>query len=392
MLMTTQGTDGDVLPFIRLGGALRRAGHEVTLFSHAPYADRAARAGLEFVPFGTVADHERQLADSTSLIGARDMSWDEFFRRHGLYEQLVTDVEEMAARHRPGETVLIGRHTSAFSVRFAAELLGAPAVWVALSPSQLLLAGMAVHSCRTQLAAGLDKARHTLGLGPVTDWRRWFKAVDLELGLWPEWFDQAGLRTPDRVARTGFVVPDEDSDQKVPPEAAALLARRPVLLTGGTSKMQDRGFYTAAVPGVAQGSGERPVMLVARHADLLPGPPPEGVTWFPRLPFREVVPEVAAIVHHGGIGTLTRGLAAGVPQVILADTVDRPDNASRLERLGLARWLPSDRWTPEEIARAVAEAVADTGYRERCREVVGELDPESGPTEARLRIERLLGR
>ncbi|WP_239161300.1 glycosyltransferase [Acrocarpospora phusangensis] len=387
MLMSTQGTDGDVLPFIRLGGELRRAGHDVTLFSHAPFAERAARAGLDFVAVDTDAGYARHMADTTALIGTRDLSWADLFRRHGLYGQLAWEVREMAARHRPGDTVLIGRHTSTFSVRFAAELLGAPAVWVALSPSQLMLVGMAVHSCRTQLAPGMDTVRRDLGLNPVTDWRAWFREVDLELGLWPEWFDEAGLRTPARVVRTGFVVPDESPGETLPAAAEELLAERPVLLTGGTSRMQDRGFYEAAVGGCA---GRR-VMLVARHADLLPDPLPGGMTWFPRLPFREVVPKVSALVHHGGVGTLTRGLAAGVPQVILADTVDRPDNAARLAGAGLAAWLPSSRWNPGEVSAAVAAAVADTGYLERCRKITGDLDPAAGPAEARIRIEHLVG-
>ncbi|MEO3859811.1 glycosyltransferase [Acrocarpospora sp. B8E8] len=386
ILMSTQGTHGDVLPFIRLGGALRQAGHEVTLFTHAPFGDRVARAGLEFVPVDTVSGYERHMADTTALIGSRDLSWNALFRRHGLFEQLAWEVRQMADRHRPGDTVLIGRHTSTFSVRFAAELLGAPSAWVALSPSQMMLVGMAVHSCRTQLAPGMDAVRRELGLAAVTDWRSWFKEVGLELGLWPEWFDEAGPRTPRRVVRTGFVVPDEDPGEGLPAGAEALLAERPVLLTGGTSRMQDCRFYEAAVEGCAG----RPVMLVARHADLVPDPLPDGMTWFRRLPFRDVVPRVAALVHHGGIGTLTRALAAGVPQVMLADTVDRPDNAARLSRLGLATWLPSSSWNRDEISAAVAEAADDTGYGERCRKTVGALDPEAGLAEACARIELLL--
>jgi rhamnosyltransferase subunit B len=388
MLISTQGTDGDVLPFVRLGAVLRRAGHEVTLLTHAPFAAHALRAGLDFVPVDTVAAYERHLADTSGLVGERSLSWGELFRRHGLYDQLATEIKEMVERHRLGETVLIGRHTSTFSARFAAELLGAPSVWVALTPQQYMVLGIAAHNCRTQLGAGMDEVRRELGLDPIGDWRAWFKGVDLELGLWPEWFDQAGPRTPARVVRTGFAVPDEEPGEDLPEEARALLARRPVLLTGGTARIQEAGFYDAAIEGCAG----HEVMLVARHRDLLPRTLPAGVTWFPRLPFREVVPHAAALVHHGGIGTLTRALAAGVPQVILADAVDRPDNAERLARLGLATWLPSHRWQADEIAALVTAAAADAGYRDHRRRVLGDLDPAAGLAGARFRIERLLER
>jgi hypothetical protein len=104
------------------------------------------------------------------------------------------------------------------------------------------------------------------------------------------------------------------------------------------------------------------------------------VTWFPRLPFRAVLPHVAAVVHHGGIGTLTEALAAGTPQVILAHGADRPDNAERLARRGLASWLPAARWTPQEVGRLLAVAVED--------DPTGVNDIDDGPA-ARVREGRL---
>lgn len=388
MLMSTQGSDGDVLPFIRLGGELRRAGHDVTLFTHAPFAEHAARAGLEFVPVDTVSAYKQHLADTMALMGNSDFSWDEFNRRHGLYEQMADEIRGACERYRPGETVLIGRNSTCFSMRFAGELLGAPTVWVSFAPAQVLMAGLVAYRTRNQIAPTLDAMRREFGLGPVADWRRWFRQADLEIGLWPEWFDRAGMRTPDYVVRTGFVLPDEDPVEELPPAVEELLAERPVLLTTGTSRLQDPDFYRAAIEGCA--AAGRPVLLVTRHADLMPDPLPEGVSWFPRLPFRDVAPSVSVFVHHGGIGTLTRALAAGVPQVLLVDTFDRPDNAQRLERLGLATWLPNDRWTREEIAAAVSDALNDTDYRKRWQETVGHLDPAAGLAAARAHIERLL--
>ena len=43
-----------------------------------------------------------------------------------------------------------------------------------------------------------------------------------------------------------------------------------------------------------------------------------------RNPFRWLVPRSAALVHHGGIGTLSQGLAGGVPQVVMPMGFDQP--------------------------------------------------------------------
>ncbi|MEO3807569.1 glycosyltransferase [Sphaerisporangium sp. B11E5] len=356
MLLVTHGTDGDVLPFVRLGAELRAGGHEVTLITHAHYGPHAGRAGLGFVPIDTAAEFERTLADTPDLLGG--LGWQEFYERNGLYGQMELEFAAMAARYRAGETVLVGRHTSALSVLFAAEALGAPAAWVAVAPIQIMAERAALHAYRHLLWEGIAGVRRRLGLAPIEDWDAWFSSAALHLGLWPRWFDRAGTRSPARVRLTGFPLPDEGPDEPLPPAAEEVLSGpvAPVLVTGGTGRMLHGRFYTAAVEGARQAG--RPVLLVVRHRDLVPDPLPPGVTWFPRLPFHAVMPRVAAVVHHGGIGTLSRALRAGAPQIILAHGVDRPDNAERLHRHSLATWLPAPRWTPEEVAPLIKSATA----------------------------------
>ena len=38
---------------------------------------------------------------------------------------------------------------------------------------------------------------------------------------------------------------------------------------------------------------------------------------------------VAGLVHHGGIGTSAQALAAGIPQLLMPQAHDQPDNAAR---------------------------------------------------------------
>ncbi len=47
-----------------------------------------------------------------------------------------------------------------------------------------------------------------------------------------------------------------------------------------------------------------------------------------------LVPRLAALVHHGGIGTTAQAMRAGVPQLITPFAHDQFDNAARVERLG----------------------------------------------------------
>jgi rhamnosyltransferase subunit B len=433
MLLVAHGSDGDVLPFVRLGRVLRERGHEVTLLTHAPYRRRVEAAGLEYVPIDSPEDFARYSADTALLPGGRGtLDWLDFYRRNHLFDQLERECRALAARAVPGRTVLVGRHTSALSALMVRDLLGVPAAWVAVAPIQQLAAGVARHLHQHVLAPGIDEVRLRLGLPPVRDWPAWFHSADLHLGLWPRWFDVAGPASGTSLHLTGFPLPDDDltppsaraperppppgpsprrpgradgpgrggtagsaadpSDAEVPaplsgsplaeadtprteplpaePAAPPLaLARGTVLVTGGTGRMVHPGFYAAAVAGCRRAG--LPVLLVTPHVELVPRPLPPGVAWFPRLPFRTVMPEVGVVLHHGGIGTLTRALAAGTPQVILAHGADRPDNAARLAKEGLARWLPETRWTADEVAGALRAALRD-----------GRRPPRTGPEDA----------
>jgi UDP:flavonoid glycosyltransferase YjiC (YdhE family) len=65
------------------------------------------------------------------------------------------------------------------------------------------------------------------------------------------------------------------------------------------------------------------------------------------VPLGQVLPRALALVSHGGIGTVSQALAAGIPQLVMPLGFDQFDNAARLERLGVAATLPpGPSWPP----------------------------------------------
>ena len=273
-LLVTHGTAGDVLPFIRIGAALTARGHAVTLISHAPYADRARAAGLGFAAVDTAAHYEAGQRRTPDLLAAqRPHELRAYYEREGLFAQLRREVDLLAERHRPGHTVLVGRHTSALSVLVAADLLAAPAAWVAVAPVQLLVAPVAAAHVRAGLAPGIDAVRAGFGLPPVGDWGGWLRSTRAMLGLWPTWFDAAGPRAAAGVTLTGFVTGDSLTAEEWP------VAGRPLLVTGGTGQLLHPRFYPVALDAVA--ATGRPALVVAPDRALLPARLPSDVDWHP---------------------------------------------------------------------------------------------------------------
>jgi len=83
------------------------------------------------------------------------------------------------------------------------------------------------------------------------------------------------------------------------------------------------------------------------------------------VPQADVMPYAAAMVCHGGSGTVRAGLAAGVPMAVLPLFADQPHNAQRVTELGAGVTL--DR--ASRAGDAVRWLLADPGYREAAQRV-----------------------
>ena len=84
-------------------------------------------------------------------------------------------------------------------------------------------------------------------------------------------------------------------------------------------------------------------------------------------PFSQLLPRCAALVHHGGIGTCAQALAAGIPQLVMPMGFDQPDNAARLQRLGVGATLVPAKFTGPRVAQALTRLLDDPRVPGTCR-------------------------
>jgi UDP:flavonoid glycosyltransferase YjiC (YdhE family) len=355
IILVTHGTPGDVQPFLAIGRGLRKRGHEVTLITHGPYAGAADTAGLSFVPIDKAAEYERQQRGNGDLL-AELGGYDPahilgFYEKNGLFRRVQRETEVILGSARGGEVVVLAHHTTGVSALLARELAAIPCAWIAVTPMQIMALPVTVALYQDVLAARMNTARGALGLPAIDDWAGWFSSVDARVGLWPEWFDCLGTRALPGTELAGFAPDDESEGGALPDGLGDVLRQRPILIGGTTGHIPRAGYYEAAIEG-ALGHGV-PVVVMASDPALVPTALRAQVHWFPWLPYRDVMPHVSCAVHHGGIGTIARAVAAGVPQVILAFGFDRPDNAARLARGGLATRLPAALWTARHVHDAI---------------------------------------
>mgnify|MGYP000964789833 FL=1 len=78
------------------------------------------------------------------------------------------------------------------------------------------------------------------------------------------------------------------------------------------------------------------------------------------LPHAAVVPQMDVVVTHGGMGTVQRALAAGVPLVVVPWGRDQSETAQRVVHCGAGTSVAPRKLTPERIREAVREAQSRT--------------------------------
>jgi rhamnosyltransferase subunit B len=395
--LLAMGSHGDVHPFVGIGRALSARGHVVTVAANEVFAPMVKSAGLAFEQLGDAATFRRWIDDP--------LLWDSL-RGPGRVMTGVAETLEpayaVAERLASGHDKLVGS-SLCLAALCASEKLGFPYATAHLAPicvrSRSRLPTMPGGVNLSWLPAGmkskfwdgadqwfidppilpsLNALRRRVGLPEVSRvLDGWWNAPRLTLGLWPEWFAAAEPDAPKQLRLTGFPLYDESDHQMIDERLDAFLKSgdKPIAFTPGSAMKHGRSFfYTAAEACRRLG---RRGLLLTRHADQIPDRLPAGVIHVPFAPFGKLLPSVAALVHHGGIGTTAQALRAGVPQLIMPMTHDQPDNADHVRTLGAGTWVHRFRFTPTHVSRTLNRLLTDRQLATTCRAVAARFDQTS---------------
>ncbi|WP_054018460.1 glycosyltransferase [Piscinibacter sakaiensis] len=402
VLIVAAGSHGDVLPFVGLARELQRRGQAVRLYASGVFASIAAEAGLPFTEVMPAAEYRRLLADRDATDPRKGMR---------LLAQAVADTQRrcLALLERdtvPGRTLVVGS-SLAWATRVLAERRRVPVATVHLAPAwfrsehrspafgplghlerappvlKRVLWRLADRRWLDPLfAQPFNALRADAGLPPVDrPFHRWIHAGDLTLGLYPAWFAPPQADAPPGVVLAGFPLYDHGADAPLPPAVQAFLdaGDPPVAFTTGTANTSSQAFFEVSVEACRR-SGQRGLLL-SQDPGQLPAVLPPGVAAFDYVPFKALLPRVATLVHHGGIGTTSQALLAGVPQLVRPMGFDQFDNALRVRALGVAVPLRPRQYTAARVARTLEALRADRALHERCAAIAARLAAE-GPGNA----------
>ncbi|ADL50495.1 glycosyltransferase [Clostridium cellulovorans] len=368
VIITTHWSDGDVIPFINIGKHLKKNGHEVTIFTHCVYEEKAKEVGINFIAWDTW-DEYRELMDSaikyTDTIAAKQ-EIQLFQDRYESIDVRMKEYELLKPYCIKEDTILIAKNRSSIAALMLAEKMNLPLIWVYMNPYEYESIINYNNINSEKLCEEANKLREKVGLEPIESWLAWQYSPKIQIGLWPEWYKSDIVNIPKKIRLVGFPLESIDkSNSFIPNDLIEILIEQPspIVISGGTSKKIRSEFYNISIEAAAKFN--RKVIVATKYKELLPNKIPENVLIFDYIPLYDVLSFSSLIIHHGGIGTTSNALSVGTPQLILADYIDRPLNGAIVKQIGLGEYLPPLRWNYRNITDSI-EKLLNLEYKEKC--------------------------
>jgi sterol 3beta-glucosyltransferase len=383
VLIMTLGTRGDVQPFVALARGLAAAGHDAVLAAPHRFAEFVTSRGVRFAG---VDDGPLRLMDEASVVGdvaERGLRAKLALARRmpAMFTTVLEDCWTVATDGPGRDADLIVHNGQIIAGQHVAEGLAKPAVLALPIPiyvptrefpwpgqatplprtlNRLTFAGM--RGPELMFGRTVDRWRATIGL-PRRRWRHdprrrpdgtpapVLHAISRHVLPRPaDW--------PPTATVTGYwFLP---STEPLSPALVEFLdaGDPPVFVGFGSMAGPDPAATTATVLAAVRRAGRR--AIVGTGWGGLTTQPAKDMFVVDDVPFDQLFPRVAAVVHHGGAGTVAIAAAAGRPQVVCPFVADQPFWGQRMHDLGVApEPVEQRRLTADRLATAIEQAIAE---------------------------------
>ena len=394
VVISTHGSGGDIVPFVGIAHKLKLAGANVTFLVNEVF-----REMLEFYDFNVIDISSKSQyltfnGDSRIWSGNYDSTKIGF--ENILKPQIEASYEYIAQLEDKKNTLVIGIEPFFNGALLAAKKFSMKSVYIYLWPKAIpsllsppapiswgvpnlapknFIAGYAM-SIRQREAKyiqsqdyfwELNGFRRHNGLQVIKDLctNQLFEDDNLQIGLFPSWFGMPSQDWPINLNMVGF--PDFKKTHKKNDlrslDKFLLKNPKPIVFTSGTAVFDTENIFTVGrsvceslgIPGVFVGGDKEfakefvsDLCIYIEYAD-----------------FDQLFPEASLIVHHGGIGTLSQAIRAGVPQLIRPLSFDQPDNAQRIKKLGLGDYILPKKFKVKRVIKIIKKIFKSQTIKEK---------------------------
>ena len=397
------GSHGDIQPYATLGGRLKATGHQVRFITFESFNSLIAEHKLDFHPI-----HGN--AQALVANGGADML--------GLIHSFGSLAEgyarDLSAPYL-GETDLILNQLPLGLYGFdLAEKFDVPMILATVIP---------VARTRAFPLMGLPKIplpgynKFTYYLGEQMGWQmfrgvinRWRKQT-LKLDPLPiaGYFEQLGTRyipilngfskqvVPrpadwnEHIHVTGYWFP-EDKPWQPPQDLQEFIeaGSPPIFIGFGSMPIKNPPKTTEMILEAIRQSGQRGILHMGwggiGNQNL-----PDNVFKIDYAPYEWLFPRMAMVIHHGGSGTTSFGLRAGIPSCAIPFVFDQFFWGKRIAELGVGpSSIPYKALSVERLKGVILAGTGDSLMRQRAFELGRKIQGENGIENAVHLIEQIL--
>jgi UDP:flavonoid glycosyltransferase YjiC (YdhE family) len=415
IVLTTFGSYGDIHPYLAIAAELRSRGHHPVVATSELYREKLIAGGFDFV---SVRPHIPPPQEQDPVMMEKVMnpkSGSSYLLNEMLFPYVRDGYKDLLQAVAGADLLLT--HPISFAGPLVAQKTGLPWVSSVLAPVSFMSA------YDPPVPPFWPWMRHVQLLGPrfvaafFKQAKKYYKNKDYEtfreelglpdrgspvfegqhsptliLALFSALFAQPQPDWPPQARVTGFAFYDGRNELAMPPELTTFLDEGPapiVFTLGSSAVWVARDFYRESI-AAAKLLGRRAVLLIGDERNQLRESLPPEIIAVNYAPFEALLARACAMVHHGGVGTTSNGLRAGIPTLIVPFAFDQPDNAAHAARLGCSRTLPRAKYHAARVAKELDILLTKPEHTSKARETGRLLRRENGAAVAADLIEQVL--
>lgn len=399
ILISTFGSHGDVLPFISLANEFIKKGDEVIFYANPFFKTLVFNKQIKFVPIETIDEYNKIFKNVENKNPTRSFQLVAFeiMRLCPIYyESMKHDILE-------NKTISI-TNSLLFSARLLEEIHHIPCVTIHLSPSIFrsnqnparlnpswikketpeFIKNISWYLLdklfyEPNFNKPLNVIRKKYGLFEVNRiFKSWIHESDLVIGLFPSWFAKPKSDWPRNINLIDFPLDDNSKYISLSQDILDFIESKDtpiIVFSAGTATANDSEFFETSIEA-CKNLNVRAILLT-HFKEQIPSNLPKNIIHMEYAPFSLLLPKVDLFVHHGGIGSTSQALKAGVPQLIRPVAYDQFDNSSLAVNLGVAKEILIKNYNIKNITNSINEILSVDNYKNNAKLVAKNFTEES---------------
>lgn len=382
MTILTYGSRGDVQPFIPLSLGLMNRGHIIKLAAPARFRNFVEEQGIQFV---TLAGDPEELSRRLNDAGNNTIRMVSEMMNHAI--EIGAEVFRQTEEACQDVDLIIHTFTHAVGAHTIAREKNIPDIHIQTFPMftptgdypNVTLPDLRVpflnrftHIISREITwwgsrLGFEKVRRRAGLPE----RKLYSPFDKDparpltpiLCAWSPSILPPSVDWPPHIYVTGWYFSDAGRFYSPPHDLQMFLSsgEPPICISFGSMVNRNRGKIDRIIRDSLRQTGNRGIILSGWSQ--VKNPTSKKILYLDAVPHDWLLPRCKMIIHHGGAGTTSAGLRAGIPNIIVPFTADQPFWGRRVHAIGAGpRPIPVKKLSTQNLIQAILKAESGTSF------------------------------